>query len=560
MLYCKNIKNQNIVLDLFPFEAIVVGSGSTGGMAALTLAQQGIKVLILEAGPQITRQEAQSSEPKDTLNRISSLISKKHNNQIQHPGYWKNNPNLYANEKLYPYINPKNKPFLWTQGKQLGGRSLTWGGITLRLAPSDFNSSLDDGFGPNWPITYDDLSMHYDYIENFNGIYGKKDNIKQVPDGNYIGEISLTNSEKYFGDQIKSKLNYPFIQSRGFDRNSSVKEKDWPKSSSIGSSLKKAIETGNVQILSNHLVESFETNKETERATKVLIVNTNNGIKKELDCDLIFLCASTISTLRILLNSEKNYKSSGFIDGSGKLGKYLMDHVSISRFFSIPNSDNFSHKKNNSSTLSGAGSFFIPFGSELPNEFKVNFIRGYGIWGAIDRLGIPKFLQKSPDETIGFLISHGEVLPRCSNKVELSNKGDQWDIPIPKIEFEWSNNELNMCKHMASSMKKAIEASGGKIKNIQEIINIPFLKLLDKNSVAFSENAPPPGYYIHEVGGAPMGLSEEHSVLDKWNRLWRCKNVFVIDGACWPTSSWQSPTLTMMALSRRACLGIKKLI
>jgi len=560
MLYCINIKDQNIALDLLPFDAIVVGSGSTGGIAALTLAQQGIKVLIIEAGPQLKRKEAYSSEPKDTLNRISSLISKRHNNQIQHPGYWKNNPNLYANEKIYPYINPKNKPFLWTQGKHYGGRSLTWGGITLRLAPSDFKSSLKDGFGPKWPITYEDLSMHYDYVENLNGIYGKKDNIKQIPDGNYIGEIPLTNSEKFFGEQIKSKLNYPFIQSRGFDRNSSVKEKNWPKSSSIGSSLKKAIETGNVQVLSNHLVESFETNRETERATKIKIVNTNNGIKKELDCELIFLCASTIATLRILLNSEKNYNSSGFVDCSGKLGKYLMDHVSISRFFSIPEADNFSNQKNSSATLSGAGSFFIPFGSELPNEFKVDFLRGYGIWGAIDRLGIPKFLLKSPNEVIGFLISHGEVLPRASNKVELSSKGDQWDIPIPKIDFEWSNNELKMCEHMTSSMEKAIKASGGTIKEINEIINIPFLKLLDKESVALSRKTPPPGYYIHEVGGAPMGLDEEQSVLDKWNRLWRCKNVFVIDGSCWPTSSWQSPTLTMMALSRRACLGIKKLI
>jgi len=560
MLYCINIKNQNIVLDLFPFEAIVVGSGSTGGMAALTLAQQGIKVLIIEAGPQIKRNEAYSSEPKDTFNRISSLLSKRHNNQIQHPGYWKNNPNLYADEKIYPYINPKNKPFLWTQGKQYGGRSLTWGGITLRLAPSDFNSALNDGFGPNWPITYEELRSHYDYIENFNGIYGRKDNIKQVPDGKYIGEIPLTNSENFFGDQIKSKLNYPFIQSRGFDRNSSVKEKNWPKSSSIGSSLKKAIETGNVQILSNHLVEAFHTNKETERATKIKIVNTINGTKKELDCELIFLCASTIATLRILLNSEKNYKSSGFVDSSGKLGKYLMDHVSISRFFSIPDSNSSSNQKNNSAKLSGAGSFFIPFGTKLPNELEVNFLRGYGIWGAINRLGIPKFLQKSPNESIGFLISHGEVLPRPSNKVELSSKRDQWDIPIPKIEFEWSNNELKMCEHMCHTMEKAIKASGGTIKEISDIVNIPFLKFLNKESAAFAGGTPPPGYYIHEVGGAPMGLNEEQSVLDKWNRLWRCKNVFVIDGACWPTSSWQSPTLTMMALSRRACLGIKKLI
>jgi len=560
VLYCINIPNQNIVLDLFPFEAIVVGSGSTGGIAALTLAQQGIKVLVIEAGPQINRKEASSNEPKDTLNRISSLISKRHINQIQHPGYWKNNPNLYADENKYPYINPKNKPFLWTQGKQFGGRSLTWGGITLRLAPSDFNPSLDDGFGPRWPISYNDLSTHYDYIEKFNGIYGKKDNITQVPDGNYIGQIPLTSSEEYFGEQIKSKLNYPFIQSRGFDRNSSVKEKSWPKSSSIGSSLKKAMETGKVQVLSNYLVESFETNKETERATKIKIVNTNNGQKKELDCDCIFLCASTISTLRILLNSEKSFKNSGFVDSSGKLGKYLMDHVSISRFFSIPDLNDFSNKQNNYASLSGAGSFFIPFGSKLPNEFKVDFLRGYGIWGAINRLGIPKYIQKSPDESIGFLISHGEVLPRQENKVELSNKTDRWDIPIPRIEFEWSKNELKMVEHMSLTMEKAIKISGGTVKGIQEIINIPFLKFLDKTSIAFSGNTPPPGYYIHEVGGAPMGLDEEQSVLDKWNRLWRCKNVFIVDGACWPTSSWQSPTLTMMAISRRACLGIKKLI
>tara|TARA_B100000900_G_scaffold295103_1_gene253781 strand:- start:874 stop:2517 length:1644 start_codon:yes stop_codon:yes gene_type:complete len=547
-------------LDLFPFDAIVVGSGATGGIAALSLAQQGIKVLVIEAGPQIKRNEAYASEPIDTLKRISSLISKKHINQIQHPGYWKNNPNLYADEKKYPYINPKNKPFLWTQSKQYGGRSLTWGGITLRLAPTDFNPSSNDGFGPKWPISYEDISPHYDYIENFNGIFGRKDNLKQIPDGNYIGEIPLTNSEEFFGEQIKSKLNYPFIQSRGFDKNSSVKENNWPKSSSIGSSLKKAIETGNVQILSNHLVESFETNKETERATKIKIVNTNNGIKKEIDCKLIFLCASTISTLRILLNSEKSFNSSGFVDSSGKLGKYLMDHVSISRFFSIPNESVLSNKKINSASLSGAGSFFIPFGSDFPSEFKVDFLRGYGIWGAIGRLGIPKVLQKSPDESIGFLISHGEVLPRFSNKVELSGKGDSWDIPIPNIEFEWSKNELKMCKHMSYSMEKAINTSGGKIKGIQEILNIPFLKFLDKTSVAFSGNTPPPGYYIHEVGGAPMGFNEDQSVLDKWNRLWRCKNVFVLDGACWPTSSWQSPTLTMMAISRRACLGIKKLI
>ena len=547
-------------MDLNPYDAIVVGTGATGGTAALTLAEQGIKVLIIEAGPLIEREAACSNEPLDTFKRITNLITKKHPNQIQHPGYWKNNPDLYADEKKFPYIYPKNKPFIWTQGKQLGGRSLTWGGITLRLSPQDFKPSDKDGYGPNWPISYDELSSHYDFIEKNYGIFGKKDNLIQIPNGNYIGEIPLTNSEIYFGNQIKSKLNYPFIQSRGFDKNASAKERNWPTSSSLGSSLKKALQTGNVQILANHLVESFETNKETELATKIKIVNTENGLKEELNCDLIFLCASTISTLRILLNSENKFNDSGFHDSSGMLGKCLMDHVSICKFFSFPNNNNFSNKRFNQADLSGAGSFFIPFGSQFPNESKTDFLRGYGIWGAINRMGIPHFIQKNQHESIGFLISHGEVLPRMENRVELSNKSDMWDIPIPNIIFEWRDNELKMIKHMKKTMSKAINASGGKINDLSNILNIPFLRILNKNSVALSGNIPPPGYYIHEVGGAPMGMNQDSSVLDKWNRLWRCKNVFVLDGACWPTSSWQSPTLTMMALSRRACLGIKNLV
>ena len=545
-------------MDLIPYDAIIVGTGATGGIAALTLAEQGIKVLMIEAGPFLKREEAYSREPRDTFKRACGFISKKHKNQIQHPGYWKNNPDLYGNEKKYPYTYPKDKPFLWTQGKQVGGRSLTWGGITLRLSPSDFKPADKDGFGANWPITYDELSPHYDYVEKSSQIFGKKDNLEQIPNGHYIGEVPLTESELIFGEKISSKLNYPFVQSRGFDKNASIKEEDWPKSSSLGSSLKRALKTGNVQILPNHLVESFQTNKETEMATSIRIIDTNNGLKKDLNCELILLCASTISTLRILLNSEKESCDSGFIDTSGKLGRYIMDHVSVSKFFSIPRTNNYPNKSFNQAPLSGAGSFFIPFGTQLPDD--IDFLRGYGIWGAIDRLGIPAFFKKEENESIGFLISHGEVLPRKENRVKLSNQTDEWDIPIPNIEFEWSDNEHKMIKHMSNTMVKAINYSGGKVKDLKTMLNIPLLNLLENNSIALSGDIPPPGYYIHEVGGAPMGLKEDESVLDKWNRLWRCKNVFVLDGACWPTSSWQSPTLTMMALSRRACLRIKKLI
>ena len=545
-------------MDISPYDAIVVGSGATGGVAALTLAEQGIRVLVIEAGPQIKRNEASSNEPKDTLNRLSGIFSKRHANQSQHPGYWKNNPNLYSNELNHPYSQPKNKPFLWTQGKQYGGRSLTWGGITLRFSPEDFHQSKKDGYGPDWPISYDELSPHYDYIEKLCGIYGQKDDIEEVPNGKYIGEIPLTKNERIFGNQIKSKLNYPFIQSRGFERNSSAKEDQWPKSSSLGSTFKKALKTGNVQILSNHLVESFETDKITELATKIIIVNLKNGQKLSLNCDLIILCASTISTLRILLNSENKSNSSGFKDTSGKLGKFLMDHISICRFFSVPNTNKINNKSSTYPDLSGAGSFFIPFGTNLPKPESIDFLRGYGIWGAIDRLGIPKFLQKDLNTSTGFLIAHGEVLPREENSVSLSNKADSWGIPIPHIEFEWSKNELNMAKHMESTIKDSIEAANGKIRSIDELIKIPYIGFFAEKSIALSGNPAPPGYYIHEVGGAAMGFREEESVVNKSNQLWRCKNVLVLDGACWPTSSWQSPTLTMMAISRKACLNIKQ--
>ena len=546
-------------MDINPYDAVVVGSGATGGIAALTLAQRGIKVLVIEAGCSKDRKKASTNEPEDSFYRLNGIITKKHQNQCQHPGYWKNNPNLYANEKKFPYFHPKDKPFLWTQGKQYGGRSLTWGGITLRFSPSDFKPSERDKYGPDWPIEYDELSEHYDYIEKFVGIYGRKDNIKQIPDGHYIGQVPLTDSELFFGHKVRDKLNYPFIQSRGFDKNASVKEKEWPRSSSIGSTLKEAINTGNVQILTNHIVESFETNIETELATKIKIINTETGLKKELNCELIILCASTISTLRILLNSQRDFNKKGFNDTSGKLGQYLMDHISICKFFSIPEC----HPKQEIRSikeghLSGAGSFFFPFGSELPNKSEIDFLRGYGTWGAIDRFGIPRFLQRNPSDSIGFLISHGEVLPKASNKVKLSNNVDKWDIPIPEISFKWSSNEYKMVKHMKKTIKDSINVVDGKIRNIDEIYKIPYIKNFASKSIALSGEPPPPGYYIHEVGGARMGSNEEESVVDKWNRLWRCKNVIVADGSCWPTSSWQSPTLTMMAICRRACLNIKK--
>ncbi len=533
------------------YEAIVVGSGATGGVAALTLAKSGLRVLVIEAGPQLNESQVIGSEPLNTYRRLTGIISGRNRIQAQHPGFWKANPSLYVNEKDNPYTVPEGLPFLWTQGKQVGGRSHTWGGITLRLSNLDFKAAKTDGYGKCWPINYEDLKDHYESVENLLETYGMRDGLEQLPDGNYLEPFPFTNSEKMFAKTVTQKLNYPVIHSRGFGPHIG---KGFPKFSSQGSTLKMAIKTGNVDLLPLHIVEKLILNQSQDKAKGIIAIDQKTGNRKKIESKLIILCASTIQTLKILLNSEEAKQSKGLIDPSNSIGCNLMDHVSTCRFFSYPTNSKSEDINYAQNKLSGAGSFFIPFGNQLKVEKDKDFIRGYGIWGAIGRFELPEFIKKKKYSDIGFLIGHGEVLPYKDNKVTLSEKSDKWGIPIPHINFKWNTNEKRMVKDMNQTIEKCIQISGGEISPMNELINIPCLQQIINQSIALKEEAPPPGYYIHEVGGAPMGNIQEESVLDRYNRLWQCKNVLVVDGACWTTSSWQSPTLTMMAITRRACL------
>ncbi len=535
-----------------PYEVIVIGSGATGGIAALTFAKAGVRVLIIEAGPDLTAQKAFGSEPLNTLKRINGLVSGEKSNQAQHPGYWKANPDLYSNEKNHPYTYPPNKPYLWSQGHQVGGRSLTWGGITLRLSDSEFKASEKDGFGPKWPIGYKELEPHYSFLEKLLVVHGNKDKLTFLPDGNYIDPLPFTKSEEQIAKRISSEFGYKLIHSRGFSSSKPLSPNTWPRSSSPGSSLKLALETGKVEIISNHMVERFTLSPDKANAKGVVVVNQLNGERCEIKANLIVLCSSTIQSIRILLNSEEKNSDNGFVDPSGSLGCFLMDHISTCRFFSLPYEEKFSPSNE---TLSGAGSFLIPFDPKTKSATNKPFLRNYGIWGGVDRFEPPRFLKRKPHSAIGFLIAHGEVLPSKANKVSLSNKQDKWGMNVPHIDCKWNENEKTMFNDMQNTISEIVSVSGGDILPLKDLIKMPFIEPFISKAIALQDSAPPPGYYIHEVGGAPMGSNENSSVVDKWNRLWRCQNVLVVDGACWPTSGWQSPTLTMMSICRRACLN-----
>lgn len=534
-----------------PFEAIVVGSGATGGVAAMTLAEAGLRVLILEAGPQLQAREAIGSEPANTVRRLQGLLGGSHQRQAQHPGYWKQNPRLYINEQTHPYSHPDHRPFLWTRGHQVGGRSLTWGGITLRLSDQDFKAAAKDGHGPIWPIGHQDLDPHYTALEQLLEVHGQRDGLPHLPDGWATKALPSTPEEEVFAQAVQTQLNFPWIPSRGFELPAQAADSAWPRSSSPGSTLQRALATGRVELCPGQMVERLVMKPGQEQASGVISVSLADGSRTRLDAPLIVLCASTIQTLRILLNSEQHARGDGFHDPSGRLGLALMDHVSTSRFFAMPAQSN----KTNPSPLSGAGSFFLPFGACLENTGPINFHRGYGLWGGINRFDPPAALQRQQDCHLGFLIGHGEVLAAEHNRVTLSEQTDAWGVPIPHIDCRWGANEQAMVDHMQATMRSAIRAAGGVTKPLQDLIHIPFLEPFVAQSAATGDQAAPPGYYIHEVGGAAMGDKESTSVVDPWNRLWRCPNVLVVDGACWPTSAWQSPTLTMMAITRRACLA-----
>ena len=544
-------------VSLNPFEAIVIGSGATGGVAAMTLAEAGLRVLVVEAGPDRSASEALGSEPGNSVRRAEGLISGRHRRQIQHPGYWKQNPSLYADERQYPYSTPEDQPFLWTQGRQVGGRSLTWGGITLRLSDYEFKGADHDGYGQNWPITHADLDPHYSALEQLFEVRGERDGLEQLPDGRMAPALPFMPEEERFRELLTRERGIPFIHSRGFEAHQRQQTSSWPKSSSNGSSLQRALATGRVEILSNSMAEYLDMGPAQERARSVVVVNRSTGERQRLDCNLVVVCASTIATLRLLLQSESQSHSRGFSDPSGQLGKGLMDHVSCCRFFSVPRAAGraATQQSDPSSSLSGAGSFFLPFGNAPETCAGRPFLRGYGIWGGINRFDPPWWLKRNPDHRLGFLIGHGEVLSDARNQVCLSQRCDPLGVPMPHISCRWRANEQAMVEHMQSTIQDCINVAGGVTTSLADQVHLPLVKPLVAKALSAQEDAPAPGYYIHEVGGAPMGTSEDNSVVDRWNRLWRCPNVLVVDGACWPSSGWQSPTLTMMAITRRACLA-----
>ena len=532
-----------------PVDAVVVGAGASGGVAAMVLAEAGLRVLVLEAGPALDCRRALGGEPLNTLRRLASMASGQHRLQVNHPGYWKHNPLLYIDERRHPYRTPSDAPFLWTRGRQVGGKSLTWGGITLRLSDYEFKAGDWDGQSPCWPLGHADLDPYYSRLERLLGVHGQRDGLPQLPDGQLLAPLPLTPGERLLKEAVGRELGLPLIPSRGFALPPPGARGTWPRSSAQGSTLARALATGRVRVRPLATVSHLWMEPSGERAQGVVLVDGPSGRLERVAAGLVVLCASTIETVRILLHSREGIDGPAWSDPSGSLGHHLMDHISRSCFFSLP----VAGAPTAVAELSGAGSCFLPNTLFGPNR-ATDFARGYGLWAAVQRFDPPAFFKRRPGEALGFLIGHGEVLPALENRISLcADQRDALGLPLPLITCRWGANEQAMVAHMGARMEAVVAAAGGEILPLEDLVRLPLLEPWIKTSPALGTLSAPPGYYIHEVGGARMASHAEGGVVDPWNACWRAPNVLVTDGACWPSAGWQSPTLTLMALTWRAC-------
>ena len=545
------------------FDTIVVGAGMAGGWAAKEFTEQGFKTLLLERGPNVKHLEDYPTTnmlPWEFKHRGQLTAKEIKENPIASSCYAfrEDAKHFFVKDKEHPYI--QKKPFDWIRGYQVGGKSIMWARQVQRWSPFDFEGPARDGFAVDWPIRYNDLADWYTYVEKFVGVSGNKDGLDSLPDGDFLKPWDSNVVEEYFSQEVKKYYKDRHViygrcahltesrpifveQGRGLCVSRQICQRGCPLGGyfNVNSTLIPwALKTGNLTLKSNSVVHSILYDEDQKKAIGVRVIDSESKTSQDYFAKVVFVSASTLNTNLILLNSKSDRFPEGLGNDNGLLGKFIAFHnyraTINAQFEGFPNY-----------TTDGAKptSHYVPRFRNIYRQ-ETDFLRGYaaGFGAQPQRKTVRKGfgaeltnqLLNSKETGIWNVNSHmmGETIPKSTNLVSLDpEKKDEWGIPLLNIDVDYDDNDEKMIQDFYEQFTEMYEKAG--------FVNI-----------STNDNGRKPGNDIHEMGGVRMGKDPQTSLLNKWNQMHGCKNVFVTDGACMTSTSTQNPSLTFMALSARA--------
>lgn len=539
------------------YDAIVVGSGISGGWAAKELCEKGLKVLMLERGGPMVHPNyptaTQNPWDFEHRGRLTPEERQKHHVQVRHYSISEENKHFYVNDLENPYT--ENKRFDWVRADVVGGRSLLWARVCLRWSDLDFEANAKDGHGVDWPIRYKEIAPWYDYVERFIGVSGQAESIPQLPDSQFQPPMEMSCVEKDFKEKVKSKFPYVFVtngrtanltepvKGRGTCQFRNLCSRGCPYGgyfSTNASTLPAAFETGNFELRPHAIVNKVIVDENTGMAKGVEFIDSQTNKTEEVFAKLVFLNASTLGTAFILLNSVSKQHPNGLGNSSDQVGRNIMDHTKGAGADAIV--EGFEDQYYFGRRPTG---IYVPRFVNITEKRK-DYIRGFGFQGSSSRggwrglaggqkLGVE--LKESATQPGPWGISlnaFGECLPYAENRATLNKeKLDKYGRPTLTMDIQFRENEKIMHKHSAEVAAELLDACG--YKNVKSHANISF-----------------PGNANHEMGSARMGKDPKTSVLNGYNQMHEVKNVFITDGSFMVSSNNVNPSLTYMAMTARA--------